>query len=70
MAEIWVCVKDQSKVKELEAIVRDEILKDLPDTQTFSQQGNLFGGLETVAQSTYIFKVPTRKNARHRSANV
>ena len=41
---LGVRAKDQSKVKELEAIVRDEILKDLPDTQTFSQQGNLFGG--------------------------
>ncbi|WP_394222418.1 efflux RND transporter permease subunit [Alteromonas gracilis] len=41
---LGVRVKDQSKVKELETIVRDEILKDLPDTQTFSQQGNLFGG--------------------------
>jgi len=35
---------DQSKVKDLEAIVRDEVLKDLPDTQAFAQQGNLFGG--------------------------
>lgn len=41
---IGVRAKDQSKVKELEAIVRDEILKDLPDTQAFAQQGNLFGG--------------------------
>ena len=36
--------KDQSRVKELEAIVRDEILKDLPDTGAFAMQGNLFGG--------------------------
>ena len=41
---IGVRAKDQSKVKELERIVRDEILKDLPDTQAFTQQGNLFGG--------------------------
>lgn len=41
---LGVRAKDQSKVKELEAIVRDEILKDLPDTQAFAQQGNLFGG--------------------------
>lgn len=41
---LGVRAKDQSKVKELEAIVRDEVLKDLPDTQTFAQQGNLFGG--------------------------
>ncbi|MFT5163956.1 MAG: multidrug efflux pump subunit AcrB, partial [Alteromonadaceae bacterium] len=41
---IGVRAKDQGKVKELERIIRDEILKDLPDTQTFAQQGNLFGG--------------------------
>lgn len=41
---LGVRAKDQSKVKELETIVRDEILKDLPDTQAFAQQGNLFGG--------------------------
>ena len=41
---LGVRAEDQSKVKELEAIVRDEILKDLPDTQAFAQQGNLFGG--------------------------
>ena len=41
---LGVRAKDQSKVKELEVIVRDEILKDLPDTQAFAQQGNLFGG--------------------------
>ncbi|MDF2177679.1 efflux RND transporter permease subunit [Aliiglaciecola sp. CAU 1673] len=36
--------KDQSKVKELETLMREEILKDLPDTGTFAMQGNLFGG--------------------------
>ena len=43
-ASIGVRAKDQSKVKELETLVRDEILKDLPDTQVFAMQGNLFGG--------------------------
>lgn len=41
---LGVRAKDQSQVKVLEALVRDEILKDLPDTQTFAMQGNLFGG--------------------------
>ncbi|BDX06766.1 efflux RND transporter permease subunit [Planctobacterium marinum] len=36
--------KDQSKVKELETLMRNEILKDLPDTRAFAMQGNLFGG--------------------------
>lgn len=41
---IGVRAKDQGQVKELEALVKDEILKDLPDTQAFAMQGNLFGG--------------------------
>ncbi|UAA40287.1 efflux RND transporter permease subunit [Paraneptunicella aestuarii] len=37
-------VKDQDRVKELENLMRSEILKDLPDTGAFAMQGNLFGG--------------------------
>lgn len=36
--------KDQGDVRELETLMREVILKDLPDTQTFAMQGNLFGG--------------------------
>lgn len=35
---------DQSKVGELQTIVREEIFADLPDMQVFASQGNLFGG--------------------------
>ncbi|MFT4939339.1 MAG: multidrug efflux pump subunit AcrB [Paraglaciecola sp.] len=41
---IGVRAKDQGNVKDLENLVRDVILKDLPDTQAFTMQGNLFGG--------------------------
>lgn len=41
---IGVRAKDQSKVDELLELVRNEILVDLPDTQAFAFQGNLFGG--------------------------
>ncbi|WP_100644652.1 efflux RND transporter permease subunit [Alteromonas facilis] len=41
---LGVRAQDQSQVKVLETLVRDEILKDLPDTQAFAMQGNLFGG--------------------------
>ncbi|XOV77753.1 MAG: efflux RND transporter permease subunit [Aestuariibacter sp.] len=41
---IGVRAKDQSRVKELENLMRNDILKDLPDTQAFAMQGNLFGG--------------------------
>ena len=41
---LGIRAKDQGQVRELDTLVRDVILKDLPDTQIFSQQGNLFGG--------------------------
>ena len=37
-------VLDQSKVKDLETVMRDEILVDIPDFRGFAAQGNLFGG--------------------------
>jgi multidrug efflux pump subunit AcrB len=37
-------VKDQSRVKELEKIIKEEIFVDLPDLRSFASQGNLFGG--------------------------
>ncbi len=37
-------VNDQSRVKEMETIINDEIAKGLPDVDIFAQQGNLFGG--------------------------
>ncbi|MEM9057486.1 MAG: efflux RND transporter permease subunit, partial [Pseudomonadota bacterium] len=37
-------VKDQSRVKELEEIIRNEVTAGLPDTFAFVMQGNLFGG--------------------------
>jgi multidrug efflux pump subunit AcrB len=41
---IGVRAKDQARVKELETIVRDEVVAGFPDTQAFVFQGNLFGG--------------------------
>ena len=41
---IGIRAKDQTKVQELQDLARNEILKDLPDTQAFAMQGNLFGG--------------------------
>jgi multidrug efflux pump subunit AcrB len=37
-------VEDQARVKDLEAIMRDEILVGIPDFRGFAAQGNLFGG--------------------------
>jgi multidrug efflux pump subunit AcrB len=37
-------VEDQSRVKELEQIMREEILVNIPDFRGFAAQGNLFGG--------------------------
>ena len=41
---IGVRAKDQSRVKELEKLVREEITVGFPDTRAFVFQGNLFGG--------------------------
>jgi len=37
-------VLDQSKVRDLEKVMREEILVDIPDFRGFASQGNLFGG--------------------------
>ena len=37
-------VKDQTRVKELEKIIKEEIFANLPDLRFFASQGNLFGG--------------------------
>jgi multidrug efflux pump subunit AcrB len=37
-------VLDQDRIKELEAVMRDEILVGIPDFRGFAAQGNLFGG--------------------------
>ncbi|GAB4570986.1 MAG: efflux RND transporter permease subunit [Rhodothalassiaceae bacterium] len=41
---LGIRAKDQSEVKELERIVREEILVGFPDVMAFAAQGNLFGG--------------------------
>ena len=41
---IGVRAKDQSRVKELEEIIRNEVTAGFPDTRAFVFQGNLFGG--------------------------
>lgn len=47
--------KDQSRIDELLAIVRDEVLIEFPDTQIYIQQGNLFGGFgDTGSIAMYI----------------
>jgi len=37
-------VVDADRIGDLERLVRDEVTKDLPDTDAFSFEGNLFGG--------------------------
>jgi multidrug efflux pump subunit AcrB len=43
MGSMGARVKDQSKVKELERVLKEEVFADLPDLQFFASQGNLFG---------------------------
>ncbi len=42
--QMAVRVQDDSRLKEMEGIVRTKILKDLPDAQAFAAIGSLFGG--------------------------
>lgn len=52
---VAVRAKDQSRIDELLAIVRDEVLIDFPDTRIYIQQGNLFGGFgDTGSIAMYI----------------
>ena len=41
---LGVRVQDQSRVKDMEKIINEEIFADLPDMRSFAAQGNLFGG--------------------------
>jgi multidrug efflux pump subunit AcrB len=41
---LGVRVKDQSRVKDMEKVINEEIFADLPDMRSFAAQGNLFGG--------------------------
>ena len=38
-------VQDESRIGELESLVRDKIIADLPDTRTFAYEGELFEGV-------------------------
>jgi multidrug efflux pump subunit AcrB len=44
--DMAVRVPDDRDFPKLEKIVRNDILKDLPDAQTFAQMGSLFGGFD------------------------
>ncbi len=44
--DMAVRVPNDEDFPKLEKIVRDEILHDLPDVQTFAQMGSLFGGFD------------------------
>lgn len=43
---LGVRVKDESRLKEMEGIVKNEILAGFPDARVFASQGNLFGGFD------------------------
>ncbi|MCB1641254.1 MAG: efflux RND transporter permease subunit, partial [Xanthomonadales bacterium] len=42
---LGIRAKDQNDVKQLEQIVRNEIISGFPDVRAFAAQGNLFGGM-------------------------
>jgi multidrug efflux pump subunit AcrB len=47
-------VKDESRIRELEALVRDKIIVGLPDTHVFAVEGDLFEGIGGSARSIGI----------------
>lgn len=47
-------VNDQSRVKDLEKLMREEILVGFPDTQAFAAQGDLFGNFEGGGSSVLM----------------
>ena len=47
-------VVDESRIGELEKIVRDEIVVGLPDTTAFTSEGELFGGFGGSARAIFI----------------
>lgn len=47
-------VQDETRIGELEALVRDRIIAGLPDTRTFAYEGELFEGIGGSARSIGI----------------
>jgi multidrug efflux pump subunit AcrB len=47
-------VKDESRIGDLESLVRDKIVADLPDTRSFVVEGELFEGIGGSARSIGI----------------
>jgi RND family efflux transporter MFP subunit len=47
-------VQDESRIGELERIVREKIIVGLPDTRAFASEGDLFGGIGGSARSVGI----------------
>ncbi len=47
-------VVDESRIADLEKLVRDQVAVDFPDTRVFVEEGNLFGGFGGSARSVSI----------------
>jgi multidrug efflux pump subunit AcrB len=47
-------VEDESRIGELERIVRDEIVSGFPDTRAFAFEGNLFGGFGGSSRAVLV----------------
>lgn len=47
-------VQDETRIRELESVIRDKIVVGLPDTRVFTAEGDLFGGIGGSARSVGI----------------
>jgi multidrug efflux pump subunit AcrB len=61
-------VVDESRIGELEKIVRDEVVLGFPDTRVFTNEGELFGGIGGSARSVAIHLQSTDTTALNTAA--
>lgn len=61
-------VVDESRIGELERIIREQIIVGLPDTTAFAYEGELFGGVAGSSRSVQIHLQTADIDAAHRAA--
>lgn len=61
-------VQDETRIGELENIIRDKIIVGLPDTRAFAAEGDLFGGIGGSARSVGIHLQSENTVALNRAA--
>lgn len=63
-------VVDETRIGELERIIRDEIIVGFPDTTAFAFEGELFGGVAGSSRSVQLHIQSADLDAAHRAAQL